>query len=199
MQGIADVTGCLRDRATGDADLSHSGEGKKATQLRGSGAPADAFIDKAERRHVLGAIDVAQVDDHGLRQFALQALQIERAVLHPFGHDHHGVGAAHAGVGIVAIFDIGQFAARLLHADRIVRAHLGAHVEQAGHQRDRRRLAHVVGVGLEGQAEHGDGLAAQAAAGRIGDLARHRALAVVVDRQHRLDDPQTARHDRARS
>jgi len=47
-----------------------------------------------------------------------------------------------------------------------------------------------VGIGLEGEAEHGDGLAAQTAARRARDLARHRALAVVVDRQHRLDDPQ---------
>ena len=163
------------------------GEGKKEFTAR----PApDALIDKAERGHFLGAIDVAQIDDHGLRHLALQARQIERAVLHPLGHDHHGVGAAHAGIGIVAIFDIGQFAARLFHADRIVRAHLRAHVEQPGHQRDRRRLAHVVGVGLEGEAEHGDGLAAQTAAGGVGNLARHRALAVVVDRQHRLDDPQ---------
>jgi hypothetical protein len=50
--------------------------------------------------------------------------------------------------------------------------------------------AHVVGVGLEGQPEHRDGLAAQAGAHRICDLAGHRALAVVVDRQHGLDDPQ---------
>jgi hypothetical protein len=56
------------------------------------------------------------------------------------------------------------------------------------HQRDRRRLAHVVGIGLEGEAEHGDRLATQAAAGGGGDLAGHRALAVVVDPKHRLDD-----------
>src|ERR1700739_3023662 len=57
-----------------------------------------------------------------------------------------------------------------------MRAHLGAHVEQAGDERNRRRLAHVVGVGLEGQAQHGDGLAAQAGADRVGYLPRPRAL-----------------------
>ena len=158
--------------------------------FRGSVPRPTPLVNKAERRHLRRAIYIAQVDDHRLRQFALQPFKVEGAVLHPFRHHHHGVRAANAGVGIVAIFDIGQFAARLFHADGIVRPHLGAQVEQPGHQRDRRRLAHVVGVGLEGQAEHGDGLAAQAAAGGIGDLARHRALAVVVDRQHRLDDPQ---------
>ena len=110
--------------------------------------------------------------------------------MHPFGHHHHRVRAAYTEVRIVAIFDIGQFAARLLDANRIVRAHPGAHVEQPGHQRDRWRLAHVVGIGLEGEAEHGDRLAAQAAAGGGGDLAGHRSLAVVVDSEHRLDDAQ---------
>src|ERR1700722_1318347 len=48
----------------------------------------------------------------------------------------------------------------------------------------------TIGIGLEGEAEHGDGLAAQAAAGGGGDLTGHRALAVVVDGEHRLDDAQ---------
>ena len=61
----------------------------------------------------------------------------------------------------------------------------------AGDQRDRRRVAHVVGVGLEGEAEHGDGLAAHARRRSAGDdLARHGALARVVDRDHGLDDAQ---------
>jgi hypothetical protein len=48
----------------------------------------------------------------------------------------------------------------------------------------------VVGVGLEGEPQHGDGLAAQAAAERRGDLARHAALPRIVDRGDRLDDAQ---------
>jgi hypothetical protein len=43
---------------------------------------------------------------------------------------------------------------------------LRAHVLQRRDQRDRRRLAHVVGVRLEGEPEHRDGLAAQLAAER---------------------------------
>src|SRR6266704_6803554 len=100
------------------------------------GRATNALVGKAERRHVLGAIDVAQIDDHGLRHLTFQPFKIERAELHPFRHDHQCVGTARAYIGIVAIFDIGQFAARLLHADRVVRAHLGAHVEQPGYQRN---------------------------------------------------------------
>src|SRR6202011_5861045 len=100
------------------------------------GPPPDTLIGKPERGHVLWAIDVTEIDDHRMGHLALQALQIECAILHPFGHDHHGVRAPHAGVGVVAIFDIGQFAPRLFDADRIVRAYLGAQVEQAGDQRD---------------------------------------------------------------
>src|SRR6266581_57126 len=86
------------------------------------GRATNALVGKAKRRHVLGAIDVAQIDDHGSRHLAFQPLKIERAELHPFRHDHQCVGTARAYVGIVAIFDIGQFAARLLHADRMPRA-----------------------------------------------------------------------------
>jgi hypothetical protein len=48
------------------------------------------------------------------------------------------------------------------HGDRIVGAHLGAHVLQRGDQRNRGLASrNVVGVRLEGQAQHSDGLAAQ--------------------------------------
>jgi len=78
----------------------------------------------------------------------------------------------------------------LLHARRIVSPHLGAVIEQAGHQRNRRRFAHVVGVRLEGQAQQANGFAAQVAAERRGHLARHGSFSIVVDRQHRFDDAQ---------
>src|SRR5712672_771212 len=126
------------------ATFSHKGRREESASFPRVGRATDTLINETERRHILGTINVAEIDDHGLRHFALQAFEVERAVLHPLGHDHHGVGAAHAGIGIVAIFDIGQFAARLLHADGIMRAYLRTHVEQPGHQRYRRRLAHVV-------------------------------------------------------
>ena len=91
--------------------------------------PTDAFIAKTKCRHVLGPVDVAQIDDHRLRHLTLQALQIERAELHPFGHDHERIGPVRAGIGVLAIFDFWQVAARLLHPDRIVSADFRAHVQ----------------------------------------------------------------------
>src|ERR1700692_1584010 len=103
--------------------FSHKERREGSASLPWLGCPPDALIDKAERGHVLGAVDVAQVDDHGMGQLTLQPFQIERAILHPFGHHHHGVRAADAEVGIVAIFDVGQFTPRLLDADRVVAHH----------------------------------------------------------------------------
>ena len=45
----------------------------------------------------------------------------------------------------------GKDALRLAGGDRVVGAHLGAGLEQQLDQGDRRGLAHVIGVGLEGQ------------------------------------------------
>src|ERR1700728_1874764 len=57
-----------------------------------SNRPAsDALIDKAECRHLFRAVDVAEVDHHGMLQFALQAIEVQGAILHPLRHDHHGV------------------------------------------------------------------------------------------------------------
>src|SRR4029453_13644384 len=59
------------------------------------GWPTHARIGEAERGHFVGAIDVAGIDDHRLRQFALQALQVERAILHPLRHHYHRIRTAH--------------------------------------------------------------------------------------------------------
>src|SRR6202022_3643870 len=116
-------------------------------------SPPDALVNESESSHIVGSINIAQIDDDGVRHFTLQTFQIECAELRPFRYNHQRIRAAYAGIGIVAIFDVGQFSACLLHADRIVRADFCAHVEQAGHQWNRWCLAHVVGVGLEGETE----------------------------------------------
>src|SRR5205807_1988296 len=48
---------------------------------------ADAVVDEAGARHLVGAVDVAQVDDHRLRHRLLEAVEIERAKKLPFGDD----------------------------------------------------------------------------------------------------------------
>src|SRR3546814_1414922 len=69
------------------------------------------------------------------------------------------------------------------HALRVIGAHLGAGILQRLDDRDRGRVAHVVGVGLEGQAEQRDGAAADRSLDRRQNLAAHRALALLVDRK----------------
>src|SRR5258708_12698369 len=51
---------------------------------------------------VLGAIDIAQVHQHGLLHHPLEALEVEGAKLLPFGDDDEGVAVFGAGVGTVA-------------------------------------------------------------------------------------------------
>src|ERR1700680_1756573 len=58
------------------AAFSHKGRREESASLPRLGPAADAFVDKAERRHVFGAIDIAQIDNDGLRHLALQAFQI---------------------------------------------------------------------------------------------------------------------------
>ena len=67
-------------------------------------------------------------------------------------------------VGVAGVVDVAEDGARVLHAFRIEGAHLGARILQGGDDGDRGRLAHVVGVGLEGEAQHRNRAAAHAAA-----------------------------------
>ncbi|MCY1238973.1 hypothetical protein D9M68_664340 [compost metagenome] len=66
---------------------------------------------------------------------------------------------------------------------------MGAGIPQRLHDGDRRTVAHVVGVRLEGEAEDRDLVPAHVAAGSRNHLAAHCPLAVVVDRNRGLDEP----------
>lgn len=182
LRGV--VSGPHGEPITGAAGVRRATE---ALRLPARRAP-DAGIDEAQRLHVLPPIDISQVDDHRLPHFPLQALEIERAELDPFRHDHKRVGIARAGIGILCIGDLGQFAPGLVHARRVEGTDRRAHVGEADDERNRGSLAHVVGVRLERQPEHGDLPAADLAAKRVGNLAGHGALAIVVDGDHGIDD-----------
>ena len=127
------------------------------------------------------------------------AIEIERAELIPFGHDDERVGLVAAGIGVVEKRQAFQNKAGLIHAFGIEGVDARPAVLQRGDDRDRGRIAHVVGVRLEGEAEHGDGLAAHRPAAGREDLAGHRALALVIDRGDRSRRCGPARHDPARS
>ena len=53
-----------------------------------------------------------------------------------------------------------------------------------------RRVTHVVGIRLEGDAQDGNRLAVHRSATGLDDLAGHRLLAGIIDLDHRLDQPQ---------
>ena len=77
-----------------------------------------------------GSIDIAQVDKDRLSHRLFQGNKIQRAELLPFGDDDQRVRALRAFIGVGAIGNIVQHQLRLLHADRIEGAHLGALILQ---------------------------------------------------------------------
>ncbi len=78
--------------------------------------------------------------------------------LGPFGDDHGRVGARHRLGDRGGDLQAGQ---RRPVGHRVPAAHLGALGDQTRGEHDRGRLTHVVGAGLEGEAEQRDPLAAQ--------------------------------------
>ena len=91
---------------------------------------------------------------------------------------HQGVGVAGAVIGVLGVVHVRQHGLGRLHALRIVGPDPGAGILQGRDHVDRGRVAHVVGVGLEGQPEHRDGLAPHRAAAGRDHLAPHGALAL---------------------
>src|SRR4029079_16299966 len=75
-----------------------------------------------------------------------------------------------------------------LAGDGIERPHLGAALQQAFDQGDRRGVTHVIRVRLEGEAEDTDDLPLEIAAHAALDALNHVRLAVSVDGYGRPDD-----------
>src|SRR5690349_17252553 len=66
----------------------------------------DALIHETAARNLIRLVDIAQVDEYGLRHYGFQPLEVERAELFPFRDDNQGRGTLGAGIGIVAERDI---------------------------------------------------------------------------------------------
>ncbi len=60
-------------------------------------------------------------------------------------------------IRIVAEGDVLENLPRLRHADRIENTDFRAHILQSRNQGDRRRIAHVIGIGFERDAQNCDG------------------------------------------
>src|SRR5258708_22115714 len=74
--------------------------GKTATGLhyiyRARPSPPNALVNEAESSHIVGSINIAQIDDYALRHLTLQAFQIECAELRPFRANHQRISAPYA-------------------------------------------------------------------------------------------------------
>ena len=128
---------------------------------------------------------------------APDALEVQRPIGVPFGEQHQNVRAFGDMIGAVAPQHVGKLRAGDRHAFRIVGADAGAGRLQRRDDGQRRRVAHVVRVGLEGHAEKADRLAGHLAAERGRDAFGHGALAGVVGVDRRLDDESGAPAARA--
>ena len=129
--------------------------------------------------------EVAAIEDHWDFQASPDGGEIDTAELVPLGYDCQAVGAiegvegvGHQGqVGAVTVEALG-----LLHGYRIEGTDLGTSLPEGLHEVATGGLAHVVGVGLEGQAPEGEGTAGEIAGEVIPDLGEEDLLLPQVDR-----------------
>src|SRR5437899_5026211 len=118
---------------------------------------ADREVGEAVLAHDLGLVQVPPVEDDRLAQELLHAREVGAAKLVPLGDDEQRIRVLERLVVHPVIGDaVGEVLARLAERLGVVHGHRGAAGEQTLDDGDRRRLAHVVGAGLEGEAPDGE-------------------------------------------
>ena len=115
-------------------------------------------------------------------------LQIKGAKSVPFGHDDHGIGIFGRFVTAASHLDCWHDLLRQFHTFRIISHHLRTGVGQCLRDGDRGCVPHVIGIGLERQAEQSHFLAAHFAPERMNDLAAHGAFALIVHLHDSFND-----------
>src|SRR5690606_5525047 len=151
---------------------------------------ADRVIGDALPLHPRRIVEVAAVEDDGLPQPVADQVEIGGAEDLPFGHDHEGIrlaqggllGAAEHQVLAVAVDPLG-----LLHRLGIIGLDARARLPERLHDDAGGRLAHVVGVGLEGEAPEREGPALEIVAEMTADLVDEHPLLGVVAILDRLE------------
>src|SRR6266511_2438920 len=160
----------------------------RALSGRQDGLPSDRVILEAEATHALRLPEVAPVEDQGALELAAQPLEVEVLELVPLRHQHHRVGAVGRLVGRVAERDGGrQEPLRIVHGRRVVGADPGAGRVQELDDLHALGLAHVVGVGLEGQTQDRDRLVVEGTEG-LGDRLDQVRGALAVDLDDRAEE-----------
>src|SRR5690349_4492828 len=75
-------------------------------QITSAPRSTNALIHETAARNLIRLVDIAQVNEYGLRHYGFQPLEVERAELFPFSDNNQGRGTLGAGIGIVAERDI---------------------------------------------------------------------------------------------
>src|SRR5262245_22148158 len=130
---------------------------------------ANGEVREALRLHLLGRIDVASVENDWRSHQRPHLAEVGLAELVPLGDDRQRVGAVERVVALVAQSDAAvEQPLRDRPGGRIVRLHARALVQEQLDDRNRRRLAHVVGSRLERKSPERD-----RAAGQIPEMLLH--------------------------
>ena len=117
-------------------------------------APDGEILDAAAA-HQFRVVEVAPVEDHRVLQGLLDGREVRAAEFLPLGDDDQRIGVGegtHRALGVFQARVVAEDALRLVHGDRVVGGDGGAGSEEVGDQLTARRFAHVVGIGLEGEA-----------------------------------------------
>src|SRR3954468_655538 len=148
---------------------------------------ADALVHQPGRADRGRVERVAPVDEHVAGHRAGDRGEVDAPELVPLGDEHDRVGVAHAAERVVGELEPGHEPPRLLLGDRGVRADARAGRLRPRTEHERRRLAHVVRVRLEGEAEQRDALAHERAEVLL-ELADHPPLLQLVDLDDRVEE-----------
>jgi hypothetical protein len=145
---------------------------------------AYAFVPKACPRHIIGTIDIPQVNYDCLSHLSFQPSKIQRPELRPFRDNDESISAASARIGVTTIFDIGQFLPGLFHASGIVSPYSRAEILQSDNEGQRRRLPHIVSVWLECQTQYANRFTSKVTSKCTRNPSCHGALSGIIDGQN---------------
>src|SRR3990172_2516375 len=120
--------------------------------IGGPRGPSAAYSQVGEpaRFHLGGAVHIPSIDQDSPAHSLPGTVPVDLLELVPLRGQDYGVRALQRLIGILAETDSAQLRGRPFHGDGIVSTYDGSFVLQQPYDLDRRRVANVVGVGLEG-------------------------------------------------
>jgi hypothetical protein len=114
---------------------------------------------KSEGLHSRWFVNIPQIDYQRFSQNLGHSLPVQIAKLVPLGKNHQGVSPLGSIVSIFGIAYTFEDFSSLTHASRVESTNLSASPLQTSYDDNGRSFPHVVGIGLESEAENRDYLA----------------------------------------